>query len=103
MKRLVLIVAALALCGCSDQKFHLIYGPAQFNLGSTIYTPGLNITIDEDGVIWIGPEKPTADVLGWIEQKNGQLIVIEDEVVVSNRVPARGRNPSILYIAIMSL
>jgi hypothetical protein len=70
--RILFAVMGLSLIGCGENRYHLIYGPAEFDLSPTPWgSPGLSIQIEKDGVIWLGPDKPNAAELGFIGNGNG--------------------------------
>ena len=66
-----LLFALSMLSGC-ETGYKIIYGPASLTMGATPVTPGVSVTIEENGVAWFGDDKPTGEELGY-------LIAIEED------------------------
>ena len=61
---------ARALSGCETGGYRVVYGPATLTVSGTAISPGLSVTIDEDGVAWFGPKAPDPDTLGYLEPES---------------------------------
>jgi hypothetical protein len=53
-----LMFCCLLIAGCSKSGYFVVDGPATFHLDNTLYTPGLNVNIDEGGRFLMGPDMP---------------------------------------------
>jgi hypothetical protein len=60
-----LLFALSMLSGC-ETGYKIIYGPASLTMGATPVTPGVSVTIEENGVAWFGDDKPTGEELGYL-------------------------------------
>jgi hypothetical protein len=70
------LLTALALTsGCGillpAERYHLAYGPASMVVQGPPGTASLSINLEEGAVFWAGPEKPSAEELGYITE-NGE-------------------------------
>lgn len=55
----LLAMSALSLSGCNAQTaYYVIEGPSQFRVGSTIYTPDLDVVVEQGGRVFLGPDFP---------------------------------------------
>jgi hypothetical protein len=61
----LLILFSLCSMGC-ETGYKIIYGPASLTMGATPVTPGVSVTIEENGVAWFGDDKPTGEELGYL-------------------------------------
>jgi hypothetical protein len=55
----------VCIAGC-ERGYKIIYGPASLTMGATPVTPGVSVTIEENGVAWFGDDKPTGEELGYL-------------------------------------
>ena len=60
---------AMFLTGC-ETGYKIIYGPASLTMGATPITPGISVTIEENGVAWFGEDKPSGEELGYLTATN---------------------------------
>ena len=51
-----IVIWSMLLAGCAETVYWYIEGPAQFQLSSTMYTPGVTVNIEKDGKMFHGPE-----------------------------------------------
>jgi len=75
---LVVLMLLMTMFGCKSNKwigsdgstslgrYRVIGGPATLTIGGTMYTPGLAITIEENGVALFGPSMPDSEIIGWV-------------------------------------
>jgi len=65
--RLLTLALAAVTLGCAEGGYRIVYGPATLTVSGTAFSPGVSVTIEDDGVAWFGPEGPEPGTLGYLE------------------------------------
>lgn len=69
-------ILLLCFTACSQDRYSIVYGPAQLVIAGTAYSPGVSVTIEEEGVAWFGPSRPDGTHLGYLTDRE---LTIDDD------------------------